>query len=172
MQENIKVAREYLRQAQQRMATGANQKRREVSYLVSEEVMLNTRNIRLKAVGTPKLLPRWVGPFNITKVISPAAMKLDLPDEWRIHNTFHVSLLKHYERHARSQPLPTPISFEEGAPVFEVESILNMRTVKRGRRTDKEYLVKWAGFTQEHNTWEPERHLTHCQEAVSDFLAR
>jgi M-phase phosphoprotein 8 len=72
----------------------------------------------------------------------------------------------------RCQPLPTPLRFEEGAPVFEVEQILDMRLVKRGRKTFKEYLVKWAGFTQEHNTYEPESHLEDCKEAVADYVLR
>jgi Reverse transcriptase (RNA-dependent DNA polymerase)/RNase H-like domain found in reverse transcriptase/Integrase zinc binding domain/Chromo (CHRromatin Organisation MOdifier) domain/Retroviral aspartyl protease len=172
IQENIKAARQYLQQAQQRMATSANRSRRVVSYQVGDEVMLNTKNIRMKAVGTPKLLPRWVGPFNVSTVISKVAMRLDLPTEWKIHNAFHVSLLKPYERHSRCQPLPVPLRFEEGAPVFEVDRILEMRTVKRGKRTSKEYLVKWLGFTQEHNTYEPEANLKGCQEALADFVAR
>jgi Chromo (CHRromatin Organisation MOdifier) domain len=172
VQENIKVARQHLQAAQQRMSVNANRKRRDVSYQVGDEVMLNTKNIRIKAVGTPKLLPRWVGPFKVAAEISKVALKLDLPPQWKIHDTFHVSLLKPYERHERYQPLPSPIRFEEGAPVFEVESILAMRQVKRGRKTCKEYLVKWLGFSQEHNTYEPETNLEGCQEAIADFMAR
>jgi hypothetical protein len=172
VQENIAIARKYLQQAQQRMSTCANRKRRDVTYLEGAEVLLNTKNIRLKVVGVPKLLPRWVGPFKVKKVISRVAMKLDLPPEWKIHDAFHVSLLKPYERSNRHQPLPHPITFEEGTPVFEVESIIKVRLVKRGRKVNKEYLVKWAGFTQEHNTWEPEAHLQGCQEAIADFESK
>jgi hypothetical protein len=145
------------------MMLQANRKRREVTYQEGEEVMLSTKNIRLKAVGTPKLLPRYVGPFNITKVISNTSVKLELPELWRIHNVFHVSLVKPYVRSKRTQPLPTPLRFEEGAPVFEVEKILAKRTVKRGKRRMTEYLVKWKGFTQEHNTYEPEAFLEGCR---------
>jgi Reverse transcriptase (RNA-dependent DNA polymerase)/RNase H-like domain found in reverse transcriptase/Integrase zinc binding domain/Chromo (CHRromatin Organisation MOdifier) domain/Retroviral aspartyl protease len=172
VQENMRVARLNLQQAQQRMTTCANKQRRDVTYAQGDEVMLNTKNIRLKVVGTPKLLPRWVGPFDVTEMISKVAARLDLPSDWHIHNAFHVSLLKPYKRHSRCQPLPTPIRFEEGAPVFEVERVLDMRKVKRGRHTRTEYLVKWFGFSQEHNTWEPETHLEGCQEVLADYLAR
>jgi hypothetical protein len=170
--ENLKVARQHLRVAQDRMTTSANRKRRDVTYRVDDEVMLNTKNIRLNAVGTPKLLPRYVGPFNVCQVISKTAVKLDLPDLWRIHNAFHVSLIKPYERHDRCQPLPTPLRFEEGSPVFEVEKILSSRIVKKGKRARTEYLVKWRGFTQEHNTFEPEAHLAGSRQAVAEFLAQ
>jgi hypothetical protein len=169
VQDNVKVAKQYLQQAQQRMTACANRNRRDVTYQEGTEVMLNTKNIRLKVVGTPKLLPRWVGPFRVSTVISKVAMRLDLPTLWQIHNAFHVSLLKPYARDDRCQPLPNPIRFEEGAPVFEVEKVLNMRVVKRGRKSSTEYLVKWLGFTQEHNTWEPAAHLTGCQEAIADY---
>jgi hypothetical protein len=170
--ESMNVARQHLQQAQDRMSIQANKKRRDVTYKVGDEVMLSTRNIRLKAVGTPKLLPRYVGPFNVTQVISKTAVKLELPALWRVHNVFHVCLIKPYERSKRSQPLPTPLRFEEGSPVFEVEKILAKRVVKRGKRRLNEFLVKWKGFTQEHNTYEPEAYLQGCKQAVADFLAQ
>ncbi len=40
-----------------------------------------------------KLLPRWLGPFTVEHVVGPNAVRLALPDKWRIHPTFHVSLL-------------------------------------------------------------------------------
>jgi hypothetical protein len=52
--------------------------RRYVTYQQGDEVMLNTKNIRIKVVGTPKLLPRWVGPFDVKEVISKAAARLDV----------------------------------------------------------------------------------------------
>jgi hypothetical protein len=149
VQINLNVAKQHLQQAQDRMTVQANKKRRDVTYQVGDEVMLSTKNIRLRAVGTPKLLPRYVGPFNVVKVISRTAVKLELPELWRVHDVFHVSLVKPYERSKRSQPLPTPLRFEEGSPVFEVEKILAQRTVKRGKRRLTEYLVKWKGFSQE-----------------------
>jgi hypothetical protein len=79
IQGNLRAARTCLQQAQQRMSTVANKKRRDVTYRVGDKVMLNTRNIRLKVVGTPKLLPRWVGPFRVGAVISRCAVRLDLP---------------------------------------------------------------------------------------------
>jgi hypothetical protein len=62
--------------------------------------------------------------------------------------------------------------FESDAPVFEVESILDTRQVKKGRKVCNEYLVKWTGFSQEHNTWEPEAHLDGCKEAIAEFRVR
>nr|GEY57991.1 putative reverse transcriptase domain-containing protein [Tanacetum cinerariifolium] len=42
-----------------------------------------------------KLAPRYVGPFEITKMISPVAYRLRLPEELNnVHDAFHVSNLK------------------------------------------------------------------------------
>lgn len=44
-----------------------------------------------------KLSPRYIGPYEITECIRPSAYKLTLPVELsKIHNVFHVSMLRKY----------------------------------------------------------------------------
>ena len=50
---------------------------------------------------------------------------------------------------------------------YEVEAILAVR--KRGRTS--QYLVKWQGYGDEDNTWEPEQHLAGSQDLLDAFLA-
>ena len=38
---------------------------------------------------------------------------------------------------------------------FEVESVLR----ERGKTTHREYLIKWKGYPESENTWEPEQHI-------------
>jgi hypothetical protein len=54
---------------------------------------------------------------------------------------------------------------------YEVERVLGHRDVKRGKGTRKEFLVKWLGYEHEHNTWEPEKHLTRCEDLLADYWA-
>lgn len=58
---------------------------------------MNTMHFTL-AVGTKKLAPKWIGPYEITEVINEVAMRVALPKKWKMHNVFHVSLLKPYEQ--------------------------------------------------------------------------
>ena len=53
----------------------------------------------------------------------------------------------------------------KGTPEYEVEEVLNSR-LKGGKL---EYLVKWSGHTDDHNTWEPKSNLGNSKEAINDF---
>lgn len=46
-----------------------------------------------------------------------------------------------------------PIIDDLGEPEYEVESILRARTIRRGRGTFRQALVKWVGWIDP--TWEP-----------------
>jgi hypothetical protein len=161
--------------AQQRQKSYADQHRKEVQFSVGEQVLLNTKNIKLKNPGKRKLLPKFIGPFPILEKVGPVAYKLQLPAKWRIHNVFHVALLKQFNSSARSTPPPPPIEIDEELE-YEVEFILLHRDSHRCWATQKvtgcrrEFLIKWSGYGPEHNTWEPEANLTHCQELIDNYL--
>ena len=56
-------------------------------------VWLSSAHLPLRD-GARKLAVRWTGPFRVTELVGPAAVRLALPAAWRIHNVFHVSQLK------------------------------------------------------------------------------
>ena len=88
--------------------------------------------------------------------------------EPRIHDVFHVSLLRPYDSDAAIQP-PPPILIE-GQDEYEVDRILEHRDRhlrKRGLKT--EYLIRWLGYGPEHNCWEPEANLQGCPKSVQQY---
>ena len=50
----------------------------------------------LQWVGCTKLAPRFCGPFHVLAQVGLVAYQLALPSHIRVHNVFHVSVLKRY----------------------------------------------------------------------------
>lgn len=55
---------------------------------------------------------------------------------------------------------------------YEVERILDHRDQKVGNRVKTEYLVSWVGYGPEHNSYEPEKNLSNCQELLKEYWER
>jgi Chromo (CHRromatin Organisation MOdifier) domain len=128
-------------------------------------VLLNSRHINIKHSGSRKLLPRFIGPFPITKKIGEVAYQLKLPKNIRCHNVFHVSLLNKHRPSDRNQPPPPPLIID-GEYEYEVERILDHKGTVSGKR---KFLVAWVGYGPEHNTWEPESNMTTCGDALQEY---
>jgi hypothetical protein len=170
LQQAIKQARQSLEQAVQRQKAYADRDRRDVQFKEGDQVLLATKHLKFKAVGTPKFLPRYIGPFTVIKRAGPVAVKLDLPTGYNIHPVFHVSLIKHYKAPEHCQP-PQPVMEldEEGMPVYVVECIQGHRQRTINRQPTWEFLVKWVGFGPEHNSWEPFKHFTHPRTMIQEY---
>jgi len=68
----------------------------EARYKLNDQVWLEATHLHLPHQKS-KLIPKWMGPFQINKVISPVAYQLTLPAAWHIHDVFHASLLSSYQ---------------------------------------------------------------------------
>jgi hypothetical protein len=55
------------------------------------QVWLEEKNLKIK--GTWKLMPKQYGPYKIIEQINPVAYHLQLLENMRIHNVFHIDLL-------------------------------------------------------------------------------
>lgn len=164
----VELAKASWRSAQDRQAQYANQKRRHHEFKVGDQLLLSTKNVRLKNPGARKLLPKWIGPYKVVKRIGAVAYQLDLPSNMKLHDVFHISLLREYHSDGTVQP-PPPLLIE-GEEEFEVDRLLDHRDKYVNKtRTAREYLVKWLGYGPEHNTWEPENNLLNCQEALRSY---
>jgi hypothetical protein len=166
----INIAKDSLREAQERQSHYANQHRRHLTFQIGDKVLLSARHINNpvdRQRPTRKLTPRFLGPYTITDVISSTAYKLDLPASLRIHPVFHISMLKEYkesEDFNRATP-PPPIILPDESEEYEVESILDKRTLK-GKT---QYLVKWLGYPLHDATWEPLSNLGNAKEKLKEF---
>jgi hypothetical protein len=105
-----------------------------------------------------KLVPRRYGPFLVTSAASRTSFRLKLLPTWKIHNVFHASLLTPYKEttiNGNRYQEPTP-NLIDRQPKWEVETILGARK----RRQQLQYLVRWKGFSEAHDSWEPLTHIS------------
>jgi transposase InsO family protein len=166
LQYRLARAKLYLESARQRQKRYADANRQETAFAVGDMVLLNTQNLKLKAAGSRKLLPRFIGPFRVTAIINPVACKLDLPKHFKFHDVFHVSLLKRYTGTPR--PLPDPLVIE-GEDEYRVKQVLEHELRGTGKHKKLWYLVSWDGYPPEYNTWEPEGHLANAKDAIQRY---
>ena len=85
-------------------------------------MLLNAKYLRLKIDSSRKLLPCFVGPYEVISSSGSDAYKLALPTSMKVHNVFHSSLLKKYTGHIGEGD---SVEIEgEDEPEYEVQEIL------------------------------------------------
>jgi hypothetical protein len=164
------LAKANLEKAHKRYKDFADKSQQEVKFQEGDEVWLNIKNFRLPEGLSHKFLGPYVGPFKVLEKKLSNTYKLELPKNFRVHPTFHVSLLKPVARDAsrpnrehNSRPPPNLVHNESE---FEVEAMLKSRQL-RGR--EREYLVKWKGYHPIKASWVNESDMEHAQEAIQEF---
>ncbi|KAL4297585.1 hypothetical protein GQ457_12G016110 [Hibiscus cannabinus] len=156
--EKVKLICDQLKIASDRQKSYVDLKCREIEYVVGDRVFLKVspwkKVMRFGRKG--KLSPRYIGPYEIVERVGSVAYRLLLPPELeRIHDVFHVSMLRKY----RSDPshvmpveeieLNPDLSYDEEP----VEILASDSKVLRGR-TIELVKVKWRHRGVEEATWE------------------
>ncbi|KAL4318925.1 hypothetical protein GQ457_18G017560 [Hibiscus cannabinus] len=156
--EKVKRICDQLKIASDRQKSYVDLKCREIEYVVGDRVFLKVspwkKVMRFGRKG--KLSPRYIGPYEIVERVGSVAYRLLLPPELeRIHDVFHVSMLRKY----RSDPshvmpveeieLNPDLSYDEEP----VEILASDSKVLRGR-TIELVKVKWRHRGVEEATWE------------------
>jgi hypothetical protein len=158
MQDTLAQAKENLEKAQKHMKTQADRHRSAApGYVIGDKVWLSTDNLRLTR-ASHKLTEKWLGPYEITKLIGDNAVELRLPKSMRIHPVVNISRVRPYKERLKGQPTfrPGPVQVTEDRELeYEVDHIVDSRL--KGNRL--EYLVHWKGYSDEDRTWEPFGHL-------------
>ncbi|CAI7797988.1 unnamed protein product [Closterium sp. NIES-53] len=146
--------------------------RRDHSVAVRDQVLLDTRNLNLSHLPS-KLRPRFCGPFLVEAQVTPVTFRLRLPDTWKLHNAFHVQLLKPYKdpnQQFQGRQLPPPPSvLVQDEPEYEVERVLTHR--RRGGKT-LEFLLRWKGYDPTEDSWVAEADMGNARRALKDYLVK
>ncbi|KAL1918886.1 uncharacterized protein VTP21DRAFT_2908 [Calcarisporiella thermophila] len=174
----IRDASDNIKEAQESQARFADRHRRELELnglcLVGDQVMLSTANLDILINKTQlprKLTDPFIGPYKIKERISPVNYRLELPENFKIHDVFHASLLKPYtpnpeEFQGREEPPPPPIETPDGLH-YEIERILK----KRVKKYKVQYFVLWKGYPTEEESWVNKEDMA-APEAIKEFEKR
>ncbi|VFQ91119.1 unnamed protein product [Cuscuta campestris] len=149
----------HLSKMQNRMRAQANKHRRDVSFAVGDRVLLKLQPYRQHSAGRPlsaKLGRRYYGPFEILERVGSVAYRLRLPEGCRIHDVFHVSLLRPFVSRPDSAPNPTlPDSFFKGRPISVPVTALQSRMILVDGTPQHQWLIRWSDDANGGLTWEP-----------------
>ena len=146
--------------ATDRQKSYADMKRKDIRYEIDEKVFLKVspwKNV-MRFGKKGKLCPRFIGPYEVIEKVGPMAYSLALPPGLeKIHNVFHVSMLRRY----RSDPSHV-VSLEtiELRPdlTYEEEPVEILAREVKELWNKKIPLVKglWRNHKIEEATWESE----------------
>ena len=102
-----------------------------------------------------------------------------MPPFWKTHNVVSIKHLLPYpgdDPFGRTPPRPGPV-YVEGDDgdwkSYEIEALLDKRSIKRGRETSIEYLVQWKGWPHQYDEWYPQECLTeHANDLIQEYEAK
>ena len=141
-----------LLQAQEHAKKHYDANHRPLTFSVNDWVwlrILNRHTRSLEPTARGKLGPRYAGPFQISERIGDVAYRLRLPAAARIHDVFHVGVLKpfHGTPPSTTQPLPP---LHHGRMLQQPEKVLKSQLC----RGIWHVLIQWSGFPSSEATWE------------------
>ena len=146
----------------------ANRKRQTAPFNTGDLVYLSSQNISFKKGLARKLLPKFLGPYKISKDFGNSSFLLELPAHLKrrgLHNVFHLSLLRiHVPNDDRLFPgrMDTQLAGEEDGDEWAIDWILS----HHGARTNATFEILWKSGDV---TWLPYYQITHLQ-ALTDYL--
>eukprot|EP00253_Pinus_taeda_P011799 PITA_11799 len=158
MEAQVRQIRQRLKEAHDRQKSYADAHRTDRRYEVGDQVFIcikpNKSTIRF-GKGT-KLSPKFIGPFKVVERVGPVAYRLALPPHLhKIHNIFHVSVLRHYIADLSHNLLWKELQVsDEGVITVEPLRILERRVRQLRNRLVDQVKVQWDKYSPGSATWE------------------
>jgi hypothetical protein len=150
--EFLTTARERLVQAQEQVKLFYDVKHTDVSFSIGDWVWVKLFHRPIASLPHQtkgKLAPRFYGPYQILEKIGEVAYKVQLPAGARIHNVFHVGVLKAYHDNAPTEVPPLP-QMLHGLVLPTPAAVVRSRLA----RGCWQILVRWEALPPSEATWE------------------
>ena len=146
MELNVKQVQQNLKAAQDRQKRYADIKRTPRQFQVGDHVYIkvNPKKMSLILRKYSNLAPRYWGTFKILAKVGSVAYQLALPPNIKVHNVFHVSILKIYI-HNNSHVIDWNVIQVEPEGEFQVglERSINRRELLLRNRTIGQVKLQW-----------------------------
>jgi hypothetical protein len=164
-------AMDYLEHARQNQAKEVNRGRLRTKVMsVGQSVLLSTQYIQpafMRTNDSRKLRAKYIGPFTITKRVSPTSYELDLPANFRVHPVIKLEYLKEFypspERFV-GRPIVSGHQRPNDADVVNNEEIEEIRDRRESRYSRLQYRCHYRGTANHDDVWE---HVEHVVENAS-----
>ena len=165
-----------LERTQAKQKRAADMHRRELVFTEHDWVLLRFEKARLKKWKGkeslfPKLSMRYYGPFQVTEKINDVCYRLKLPEQWKIHNAFHVSLLRPFVGDVpEDMPVEEQPEVEELDEILVPEQILAHKERKVRGKVERRYLVKFKNYPPMDAKWMEEGELAESPHVLELYL--
>jgi hypothetical protein len=150
--EFLQQIRERLLLSQDAMKAQSDSKRRALEFAIGDWVWLRLHHrsaAGITPVKSSKLSPHFYGPYKVIEGIGNVPYRLQLPSKAKIHDVFHVALLKKFEGTPSEAVIPLP-AIQHGRVLPKPDKVIKARL----NRGVWEVLVSWQGQAPTDMTWE------------------
>ncbi|KAL4368757.1 hypothetical protein GQ457_05G021250 [Hibiscus cannabinus] len=159
-EKQVQIIHDRLKPDFDRQKAYADSKRRYIRYEFRDKVFLKVSpwNKVLRFGKKGKLSPRYIGPIEVIEKVGSVAYRLALPPEFdKIHNVFHVSMLRSYRSDPSHVLEPEEVELDSNL-LYKEELVQNFdREVKRLRNKNVSLVnALWINYKVEEATWESE----------------
>ncbi|XP_060178387.1 uncharacterized protein LOC132608377 [Lycium barbarum] len=156
--DTVKLIKQRLLAAQSRQKAYANKRHRELEFSVGDHVFLRVSPMKgvLRCGKKGKLIPRYIGPYEILEKIGAVAYRLALPPELStVHSVFHVSTLRKYIPDPSHVLKASNIQLDENLTYEEEPVVIIDRKIRKLRSKEIATVkVVWKNHSSEEATWE------------------
>ncbi|XP_073061749.1 uncharacterized protein [Primulina eburnea] len=159
----VALIRERMKTAQSRQKSYADVRRRPLAFEVGDHVFVKIAPLKgvMRFGKKGKLSPRFIEPFEILDRIGERAYRLALPPDLdKVHNVFHVSMLRKYVSNPIHVLRHEPLDLMPNLSYHERPVQILDRKVKVLRNKEIGIVkVLWSNHIIEEATWEPEEEM-------------
>ena len=130
-------------------------------------MILSTKNLKQKR-SSKKLSHKYVESFKIKNKIETQIYRLTLSNIYRIHNIFHVSLLKSYRHRVddkKTKQMMQISNLIDDEEQWKIEEIVDKIEDKKSIW----YKMKWLNWNLEYNQWLLENDLDKAIDVMTKF---